>query len=191
MRRPRRNDRAVAERASPSRPFPASGGGKGGGRERVGRGLQSAERVNGGEPGAERCYNSQQGRLHGDMMDDCWIDDAVEIPQRRDGAQGPQWRQPPVSETHGVKDETFPADVRRILRHIGGDMHREAGCARSPRHRQAVRQEIPILGRDIDEAPRPARAGIHPRWPPDLWHNQLCWPPPLRLLHNPLPTQSR
>src|SRR5713101_2448458 len=120
------------------------------------------------------------------MMDDCGIDDTIEIPQRRDGAQGPEWRQPPASETHGVKDEAFPADVCGVLRHIGGDMNLKAGGARSPRHRQAMRQEIPILGRDINEARHRAHASIHSRWPPDPWHNQLYWPPPLPIVAQPV-----
>jgi len=96
-------------------------------------------------------------------MDDCGIDQTIELPQRRDGAQGPQRRQPAASKTHGVKDEAFAADGRGVLRHIGGDMNLKAGCARSPRHRQAVRQERPILRRDINEARRRARASIRSR----------------------------
>src|SRR5258706_4867643 len=93
-------------------------------------------------------------------------------------------RRPPRSTLFPYTTLFRSADGRGVLSHIGGDMNLEAGCARSPRHRQAVRQEIPILRRDINEARR--RARIRSRWPPDLRHNQLCWPPLLPIVAQPV-----
>ena len=47
--------------------------------------------------------------------------------------------------------KSFGLDRRAMAIDPGCDVHLEAGVAGGPRHRQAVRDEIPILGDEIDE----------------------------------------
>ncbi len=60
----------------------------------------------------------------------------------------------------GVEMKPFRLDRAAVAVDPGGDMHLEARVAGRARHRQAVGDEIPILGHEIDDARRrPVRAG--------------------------------
>ena len=50
--------------------------------------------------------------------------------------------------------KSFGRDRRAVAIDAGRDMHLEARVAGGARHRQAVRDEVPILGHEIDDAGR-------------------------------------
>lgn len=126
----------------------------------------------GGAP-SERGHDPEHARLQRDMVHNRGGDGAVNLAQGHDGAETAEWRHPSAREADGMEREAFPPDGIGVVADIGGDMDLVAGGAGGARHRQPVRQEIPVFGHDIDEARRWPRSGIHPRWPPDLIHIPL------------------
>ncbi len=50
--------------------------------------------------------------------------------------------------------KSFRLDRRAVAIDAGRDMHLEAGVAGGARHRQAMRDEVPVLGHEIDDAAR-------------------------------------
>ncbi len=130
-----------------------------------------------GAPACERGHDSEHARLQRDMVDDGGGNGAAELAQGEDGADAAERRQSSPHETHGMKGEALLLDGTGVVADIGGDMDLEAGGAGGARHRQPMRQEIPVFGHDIEQARRRPRSGIHPRWPPDLIHVPLCVAP--------------
>ncbi len=55
-------------------------------------------------------------------------------------------------ERHVMKREALGADRRRAIGDARRDMDLKAGIAGGARHRQAMRQEIPVLGDDVEQA---------------------------------------
>ena len=62
-----------------------------------------------------------------------------------------------------MQREAFVADGVAVLADIGGDVNLEAGGAGGAGHRQAVRQEVPVLGHDVENARRRPREDVHAR----------------------------
>ena len=81
-------------------------------------------------------------------------------PQRADRGDGAERREPAAHERHRMQHEAFRLDRRRAVDHPRRHMNLEARVARRARHRQAMRQEIPVLGDDIEQAQRCLRAPI-------------------------------
>ena len=50
-----------------------------------------------------------------------------------------------------AQGEPLGGDPLAVRPHPGGDDHVEPGVARRPRHRQAVRAEIPVLGDEKEQ----------------------------------------
>ena len=63
-------------------------------------------------------------------------------------------------ERHRMQHEAFGADRGGAIGHPRRHMDLKAGVARRARHRQAMGQEIPVLGDDIEQAQRWLRAPI-------------------------------
>ncbi len=56
-----------------------------------------------------------------------------------------------------MQREAFRLDGCAAVDHAGRHMHLVAGLARRPRHRQAVREEIPVFGNEIEDCLRHQR----------------------------------
>src|SRR5258705_8367805 len=112
-------------------------------------------------PPANRRQRAEDGRLQRDMMDEVGYDRAVNAPQRQDGRDRCGGRKPSAPEAHWMENKALARDGRRAVRHIGRDMYLEARGLRGPRHRQAMRQEEPVLRDDVEQARRTA---VRARW---------------------------
>ena len=74
-----------------------------------------------------------------------------------------------AAPSDGMQVESFRLDRGAMTVNAGGDMHLEPGIACCARHRQAVGDEVPVLGHEINHARRGAalvvcrRTGGHGR----------------------------
>ena len=65
----------------------------------------------------------------------------------------------PRTNGTGCSDKAFRLDGGRAIDDVGRHMHLEAGRARRACHRQAMRQEIPVLGDDVEQPQQRLRPG--------------------------------
>ena len=70
------------------------------------------------------------------------------VTQRAEMVENPIAQPLPRKRAQG---EPFHGDPLAMRPHPGGDDHVESGVARRPRHRQAVRAEIPVLGDEKEQ----------------------------------------
>src|SRR5439155_25044803 len=68
---------------------------------------------------------------------------------------------------HMVKYEAFGLNCRSSVHHPRRNVDLEAGLARRSRHRQTMRQKIPVFGDDVEQARQAAPVharGLHPEF---------------------------
>ncbi len=90
---------------------------------------------------------AEQYRLQRHVVDDVGPLGPVEPGDRGDRPGGGERAVAAAAPGERAQGETLAADLRAMGANPGGDDDIEPGVARRPRHRQAVRAEIPILGR--------------------------------------------
>ncbi len=78
-------------------------------------------------------------------------DGTMHSAQRGYGLERCERRQTPARERDRMEDELLGRDRRRAVLDPCRDVNLEAGIARRARHRQPVRQKVPILGDDVEE----------------------------------------
>ena len=82
------------------------------------------------------------------------FDGAIELAHLAYDADQIAWVKAAAAPGDGMKVKPFRFNGRAMAVDAGRDMHLEAGIAGGARHRQAMGDEIPILGHEIDDASR-------------------------------------
>ena len=85
----------------------------------------------------------------------------------------------PRANGTGCSTKPSASMAARAIDHARRDMDLEAGVARRARHRQAMRQEIPVLGDDVEQAQSGASAGVKgvPQAAPARSRSWICTMP--------------
>jgi hypothetical protein len=131
---------------------------------------EPGERVDLGPVEPDRRQSAEHAALQSDEMHQLRRHRAGDPAQRQDGGQGDDGRDAAAAERDGVQNEALGPDRLGVGADLGGDVDFEPGIARGARHRQAVRQEGPVLGDHIQNCAGPThhvRNVIPPRLPPD------------------------
>ena len=95
---------------------------------------------------------AEQHRLQRDVVQDVRPDPAQEPAQLRHAGKAVRRRQAAALPGQRMRDEALGLDRLLALVQPCRDMNFVAGRLRRARHGQAVRQEVPVLGDDIEDA---------------------------------------
>ena len=95
---------------------------------------------------------AEQHRLQRDVVQDVRPDLAQELAQLRHAGKAVRRRQAAALPGQRMRDEALGLDRLLALVQPRRDMNFVAGRLRRARHGQAVRQEVPVLGNDIEDA---------------------------------------
>jgi hypothetical protein len=115
-------------------------------RAKAGGGVETNDRQ------AKRRQRPDQRCLHGDVMREIWLESAVETANFVDNARQIARIEAAAPPVERMEQKTFGFNRGAMAVDAGGNMHLVSGVARGASHRQAMRDEVPILGDQVDEA---------------------------------------
>ena len=111
---------------------------------------------------AEARRGAEQHRLQRNVVLDVGLQLADEAAQRENRRETAERREAAAAPIERMRDEAFPGDGGLAMFDSGRDMHLVARRLGGAGHRQPMRQEIPVLGDDIEDA-RGHQSGLYQR----------------------------
>ena len=121
------------------------------GRERV---PETGQRIQTDDVAPECRQRSEHRRLQRNVMRDHGLDRALDFLDRSHSFQCSQWREPASCKRNLVDGETFGANRTTPIYNTCRYVDLEPQVARGSRHRQAMGQEVPVLGHDEEKPQR-------------------------------------
>ena len=90
-------------------------------------------------------------RLHPDVMHEVRLQPLIECADFADDADEVPWMRAAAPPVQRMQLEAVAFDGRAAVHDVCGNVHFIAGAQSGAGHRQAVRQEVPVLGHQIDQ----------------------------------------